>query len=65
MHAAFSYSCKRGDSMSEDRKKFITENTKINIDEEMLKIKAQELFWESLVEYANEKYKSPVLELKK
>lgn len=47
-----------------ERKKFITENTKINFDEELFKVKAQELFWESLVEYANKKYKSTVLELK-
>lgn len=48
----------------EERKKFITENTKINLDEEVFKVKAQELFWESLVEFANKKFKSAVLELK-
>ncbi|WP_186446387.1 hypothetical protein [Neobacillus bataviensis] len=35
------------------RKSFITENTVINIDKEVLKIKAEELICEMFVEYVN------------
>lgn len=47
-----------------ERKSFITENTKIILDEDVFKIKAQRLFWKQMVEYANNKYKAPVLKLK-
>lgn len=47
-----------------ERKKLVTEDTVINIDEDVFKVVAQQLFWEMLVEYANNKYGSPVLELK-
>lgn len=48
-----------------ERKKLVTEDTVINIDEDVFKVVAQQLFWEMLVEYANKKYGSPVLELKR
>jgi hypothetical protein len=54
---------KDGDSMKKKRKKFITSETVINIDEEVFKLNAQQLWCEMLVEYANEKYGYTVLEL--
>ncbi|MBT2736187.1 hypothetical protein [Bacillus sp. ISL-7] len=45
-------------------KKFITEDTIINIDEDVFKIKAQKLYWELFVDYVNNKYGYTVLELK-
>lgn len=46
-----------------ERRKLVTENTVINIDKEAIKDIAQEWFWESLVEYANFKHNTTVLEL--
>jgi hypothetical protein len=45
------------------RKKFITENTKINFDKHVFKERAEQLIAESFVAYANSKYDEPVLEL--
>lgn len=47
------------------RKKFITEETKINIDESVFKIKAEELICEMFVDYVNGLYGFTVVELKK
>lgn len=46
------------------RKKFITDDTKINIDEAVFKVKAEELICELFVEYVNSKYGAAVIELK-
>lgn len=48
-----------------DRKPFITENTKVNIDEEAFKAKAKELICEMFVDYVNTKYKASVIEIKR
>ncbi|MCM3456585.1 hypothetical protein M3685_22040 [Heyndrickxia oleronia] len=48
----------------EERRKFITEETKINIDESVFKEKAEELICELFVEYVNNRYQSTVVELK-
>jgi hypothetical protein len=47
-----------------ERKKFITEETVINIDEDVFKLKAEELICELFVDYVNNLYDSAVLELK-
>jgi hypothetical protein len=47
-----------------ERKKFITEETKVNCDESVLKEKAEELISELFVDYVNTKHQSTVLELK-
>jgi hypothetical protein len=46
------------------RRNFITEETIINIDEDVFKIKAQELYWELFVDYVNNKYGYTVIELR-
>ncbi|MFD0827596.1 hypothetical protein ACT8ZR_18370 [Neobacillus sp. M.A.Huq-85] len=46
------------------RKSFITEDTIINIDEEIFIIKAEELICELFVDYVNGKYGRTVLELR-
>jgi hypothetical protein len=46
------------------RKKYITEATVINIDEEVFNVKAKELICELFVEYVNKHYGNPVVELK-
>ena len=50
--------------MASERRKFITEDTKINIDEEVFKEKATEFIVESFVDYVNELHGSQVLEIK-
>lgn len=45
-------------------KKFITEETKINIDEYVFQRNAEKLICELFVEYVNSLYKSSVIELK-
>lgn len=47
-----------------ERNKFITEDTKINIDESAFEARAKELVCELFVEYVNNSYQSTVLELK-
>lgn len=49
----------------EERKKFITENTKIIMNEEAFKKQAEELICELFVNYVNKLYQATVLELKK
>jgi len=44
-----------------ERKSFITENTKINIDEEVFKENAENLICELFIEYVNEKFGRTVL----
>ncbi|MFB6467667.1 hypothetical protein ACE38V_12825 [Cytobacillus sp. Hz8] len=44
------------------RKKFITENTKINIDENAFKANAEELICDLFIEFVNNMYERPVLE---
>ncbi|WHY64665.1 hypothetical protein [Neobacillus sp. SuZ13] len=46
------------------RKNLVTEDTVINVDESVLKIKAEELLCELFVDYVNEKYGYNVLEIK-
>ena len=48
-----------------DKKKFITENTKINIDESAFEDNAKELICELFIEYVNDLHQTSVLELKK
>ncbi|MBS4188689.1 hypothetical protein KHA94_00445 [Bacillus sp. FJAT-49705] len=48
-----------------ERRKLITEDTKINIDESVFKAKAEELICELFVDYVNKLHQSSVLELKK
>lgn len=48
-----------------ERKNFITEDTKIIIDEEAFKQRAERLICELFIEYVNNKYQSNVLEFKK
>jgi|GEM_PF-6808321 len=50
--------------MKKQRKKYITENTKINIDEDVFKIKAEELICELFVAYVNDLYGFNMVELK-
>ena len=54
---------KDGDTMK-TRKRLITEDTVIEINEEVFKIKAEELLCELFVDYVNKKYGYTVLELK-
>lgn len=49
--------------MMKKRKKLITENTIINVDESILKSKAEELICELFVDYVNNKKEKTVLEL--
>lgn len=44
-------------------KKYIMEETKINIDEPVFKEKVEELICELFIDYVNSKYQSSVLEL--
>lgn len=46
-------------------KKFITKNTKININEEVFKIKAKEVICELFVDYVNNVYGTSVVELRR
>ncbi|KYC92226.1 hypothetical protein B4102_3767 [Heyndrickxia sporothermodurans] len=48
----------------EERRKFITEDTKININEEVFKERAEELICEMFVDYVNNLHQSTVVELK-
>lgn len=48
-----------------ERGSYITENTKINIDESVFKARAEELICEEFVEYVNELYQATVIEIKK
>jgi hypothetical protein len=50
--------------MKKEKKSFITEDTVIDINEEVFKIKAEELMYELFVDYVNKKYGYTVLELK-
>ncbi|MCM2531723.1 hypothetical protein NDK43_04020 [Neobacillus pocheonensis] len=47
-----------------ERRKFITERTIINIDEEYFKELAEELICELFVDYVNDKYGRTVIEKK-
>ncbi|WP_175384465.1 hypothetical protein [Bacillus sp. FJAT-27225] len=47
-----------------ERKSFITEDTKINIDESAFKAKAEELICELFVDYVNNLHDRPVIEMK-
>ncbi|MFS0776102.1 hypothetical protein ABC255_08860 [Neobacillus sp. 3P2-tot-E-2] len=47
-----------------ERKSFITEETIINIDEDVFKVVAQQLLCELFVEYVNNKYGKIVIELR-
>jgi hypothetical protein len=47
-----------------ERKKLVTEETKINVDEEVFNIKAKELICELFVDYVNSSHQSTVIELK-
>jgi hypothetical protein len=47
------------------RRRYITEETKINIDEEVFNIKAKELICELFVEYVNKLYGHTVVVLKR
>lgn len=47
-----------------ERKSFITEDTKINIDEDVFKAKAEELICEILVDFINNQHDSAVVEIK-
>lgn len=47
-----------------ERKKLVTEDTVIKIDEDVFKLKAEELICELFVDYVNNQYDSVVLELK-
>lgn len=47
-----------------ERRKLVTEDTIINVDENILKEKAEELICELFVDYVNNLYDNPVLELK-
>ena len=48
-----------------EKKKYITENTEIILDEEAFKTKAEELICELFVDYVNTLYKSSVVEIKR
>ncbi|MED4163553.1 hypothetical protein [Halalkalibacterium halodurans] len=48
----------------EGRRCLINDATKVNIDEEVFKRKAEELMCEMFVDYVNDQRPSPVLELK-
>jgi hypothetical protein len=47
-----------------ERKKLVTADTVINVDEDVFKIKAEELICELFVDYVNNLHQSTVLELK-
>jgi hypothetical protein len=47
-----------------ERKKLVTEDTVINIDEAAFKAKAEELICELFVDYVNDLHQSSVIELK-
>jgi hypothetical protein len=47
-----------------ERKKLVTVDTVINVDEDVFKIKAQELICELFVDYVNNLHQSAILELK-
>ena len=47
-----------------ERKSFITEDTKINIDEEIFKENAENLICELFIEFVNKKYGFAVVERK-
>lgn len=47
-----------------ERRKLVTEDTVINIDETVFKLKAEELMCEMFIGFVNDKFNSPVLEIK-
>jgi hypothetical protein len=46
-----------------ERKKLVTSDTVINVDEDSLKIKAEELICELFVDYVNNLHQSTVVEM--
>lgn len=47
-----------------ERRKLVTEETIINVDEDVLKIRAEKLLTELFVDFVNSHFPSPVIEIK-